>query len=291
MRAAALLPARLPAAPRAARWIPHAVAAAAFAALFAEAAASLAADWWNDPDAGHGLLLAPLAVWLAWRAGLHPAAAPARAAGLAMLAAAVALRWVSELAAEVFTLRASLLLALAGLVLAAWGARQVARWWLPFALLALSVPLPDVIVSTLSLPLQLRASAMGAALLEWRGIPALLAGNVIRLPEHALFVTEACSGLRSLSALLALGLLAGGLWLRHPATRAVLVAAAIPLAVVLNGVRVFLTGYLVHFAGAEAGEGFMHATEGWVVFVVAFALLVLAATGLARVERRLGRTG
>ena len=289
MRAAALLPALPSAAPRAARWIPHAVAAAAFAVLFAGAAASLAADWWNDPDAGHGLLLAPLAVWLAWRAGLHPRAAPARAAGLAMLAAAVALRWVSELAAEVFTLRASLLLALAGLVVAAWGARQLVRWWLPFALLALSIPLPDVIVSTLSLPLQLRASAMGASLLEWRGIPALLAGNVIRLPGHALFVTEACSGLRSLSALLALGLLAGGLWLRHPATRALLLAAAIPLAVVLNGVRVFLTGYLVHFAGAEAGEGFMHFTEGWVVFVVAFGLLVLAAMALARVERRLGR--
>lgn len=288
MASAALARARRLAPPR---LLPQALAAAAFAVLFAGAAASLAGDWWNDPDAGHGLLLAPLALWLAWRAGLRPDAAPAPGPGLTLLAGAIALRWMAELAAELFTLRASLLLAAAALVVTAWGPRQVARWWLPFALLALSIPLPDVLVSTLALPLQLRASAMGAALLEWRGIPALLAGNVIHLPGHSLFVTEACSGLRSLSALLSLGLLAGGLWLRHPASRALLVLAAVPLAVALNGARVFLTGYLVHFAGPEAGEGFMHLTEGWVIFVVAFGVLVLAALALAAAERRLGRGG
>jgi exosortase len=289
VRAAALAPARGPRVFPLPQWVPRLLTAAAFAGLFAGAAASLAADWWNDPDAGHGLLLAPLAVWLAWRAGVHPRAAPAPVPGLALLAAAIVLRWIAELAAELFSLRLSLLLGLAALTVAAWGPRQLARWWLPFALLALSVPLPDVVVSTLALPLQLRASALGAALLEWRGVPALLSGNVIRLPGHALFVTEACSGLRSLSALLSLGLLAGGLWLHHPAFRALLLAAAIPLAVGLNGVRVFLTGYLVHFAGADAGEGFMHFTEGWVVFVLAFAFLAATARMLASVETRLAR--
>ena len=43
----------------------------------------------------------------------------------------------------------------------------------------------------------------------------------------------------------------------------------IPLAGALNGVRVFLTGYLVQFAGADAGEGFMHFTEGGGGFVLA----------------------
>lgn len=289
MHTAALAPRHGLRAARISPRVPWLLAGAAFAALYAGAAASLAADWWNDPDAGHGLLLVPLAGWMAWRAGLHPAAAAAPRMGLSLLACAVALRWVAELAAEVFTLRASLVLALVALTVTAWGTRQVARWWLPFALLALSIPLPDVIVSTIALPLQLQASAMGAALLEWRGIPALLAGNVIRLPGHALFVTEACSGLRSLSALLSLGLVAGGLWLRRPAFRALLFAAAIPLAVALNGVRVFLTGYLVHFAGTEAGEGFMHFTEGWVVFVIAFAVLVAGARGLAAVEHRWAR--
>ena len=43
---------------------------------------------------------------------------------------------------------------------------------------------------------------MGAALLEMRNVPVLLTGNVIRLPGQELFVTEACSGLRSLTALI-----------------------------------------------------------------------------------------
>ena len=92
---------------------------------------------------------------------------------------------------------------------------------------------------------------------------------------------------RCLTALLSLGVLAGGLWLRYPWSRVVLVAAAIPVAVVLNGIRVFLTGFLVYFVGPEFGDGFMHVTEGWLVFVIAFGLLGGLAWLLGVVERRL----
>jgi EpsI family protein len=43
--------------------------------------------------------------------------------------------------------------------------------------------------------------------------------------------------------------------------------------VVLNGVRVFLTGFLVLFVSPKTAEGFSHMTEGWLMFVVAFAIL------------------
>ncbi|MGH3114222.1 MAG: exosortase/archaeosortase family protein, partial [Gaiellaceae bacterium] len=87
----------------------------------------------------------------------------------------------------------------------AWGFGQLRRWWLPAALLALSIPIPALVTNALALPLQFKASSMGAALLDWRHVPVRLAGNVIQLPGRQLFVTEACSGLRSLTALLALG--------------------------------------------------------------------------------------
>jgi exosortase len=140
-------------------------------------------------------------------------------------------------------------------------------------LLGLSIPLPDVVTGTLALPLQLRASSWGAAMLELRHVPVVLSGNVIRLPGRDLFVTEACSGLRSLTALLALGVLAGGLWLRHPLSRALLVALAVPVAMAVNAIRVFVTGFLVYFVSPEFGEGFMHWSEGWLLFLVAFAIL------------------
>jgi exosortase len=255
------------------RFLPLVATGAAFAVLFWSPMMTLGRDWWNDPDAGHGLLLAPLAVYLAWKSGIREGAKGQPAAGLVILIAAVLLRYLSGLAAELFTMRASMLGAVFGLVVFHLGFRQLLHWWLPASLLVLSVPLPAVVLGSIANPLQFRASQMGAGLLEWRHVPVQLSGNVIRLPGRALFVTEACSGLRSLASLISLGLLIGGLWLRHPLSRVLLVAAAIPVAMLLNGIRVFLTGFLVFYVDPKLGEGFMHVTEGWIIFVVAFAIL------------------
>ena len=191
-----------------------------FLVVFADPLINTMRTWWSDPEAGHGLLLAPLALWLAWQRGRAANAKPLPLVGVALLVMAVVFRYVSALAAEAFVGRASMFLALAGLVVWGWGVRQLMHWWLPVALLALSVPLPDMVMGALALPLQFKASQMGAAMLATRGIPVHLDGNVIRLPGHDLFVTEACSGLRSLTALLSLGVLLGGLLLKKPASRA-----------------------------------------------------------------------
>lgn len=232
-----------------------------------------AGAWWNDPDAGHGLLLAPLAFWLAFRSGVAPNAKAQPVPGIALVVSAVLLRYVAALAAEAFVGRAAMCIALAGLVVWLWGFRQLLHWWLPVTLLALSMPLPEIVTGALALPLQFQASRLGAALLSTRGIPVHLDGNVIRLPGHDLFVTEACSGLRSLTALLSLGVLLGGMLLKHPVSRMAIVALSIPVAVLVNGVRVFATGFLVAFVDPSLAEGFSHITEGWLLFLVAFAIL------------------
>ena len=269
--------------------IASAVTAGAFALLFARPFALLVRDWLSNPEAGHGLLLAPIAVYYAWKAGIDREARPARLLGLAILVAAVLLRYVSALAAELFTMRASMLMAGGGLVIYFVGVRQLVRWWLPVVLLALSVPLPEIVLSRLALPLQFQASRLGAALLEMRSVPVMLTGNVIRIPGHELFVAEACSGLRSLTALVSLAVLVGAMFLRHPVTRVAILAVAIPIAIVVNGVRVFLTAFLVLFVSPAAGTGFMHMTEGWLLFLVALAGLALTAWVAAAIESRLLR--
>lgn len=269
-------------------WVALGLTAAAFIAVFARPAALLARDWWNDPEAGHGLLLFPAALWLLWRQGLRPETAGQPLLGASVLAAAVLLRLAADLAAELFTLRLSMIVGAAGLVIFHLGMRQLLAWWLPFLLLALSVPLPELVRSSLALPLQFQASQLGAALLEARDVGVTLTGNVISLPNgHRLFVTEACSGLRSLTALLSLGVLMGGLWLRSPWLRVLLILLAIPVAVLINGVRVFLTGFLVYFIDPSLGEGFMHLTEGWLLFVVSLMLVGSVAWVLSLVDRRL----
>jgi len=268
-----------------AEWLPGILTALVFAVLFADPARTLMRDLWHDPEAGHGLLLLPLSFYLAWKRGAAPRARNQVWLGMAVLAGAVVLRYLSGLAAELFTMRFSMLLAVVALIVFYGGVRQVLHWWLPLSLVLLSIPLPAVVLGSLALPLQFRASMMGAAMLELRDVPVMLAGNVIRLPGQTLFVTEACSGLRSLTALLALGLLIGGLWLKHPFSRLLLLALSLPVAVVLNGVRVFLTGYLVYYVSPKAGEGFMHLTEGWIIFVVAFSILGGIAWLLLAAER------
>jgi exosortase len=263
-----------------------ALTAALFAFLYARPIRLLVWDWWNNPEAGHGLLLAPIALYLAWKAGLDAQATPNRLLGGALIVGGVAFRYVSDLASELFTMRGSMLMAALGITIWYFGAKQARRWWLTFALLALSIPLPEVVLSRIALPLQFTASQIGAGLLSWRDIPVRLAGNVIQIPGHELFVAEACSGLRSLTALLSLSLLLGALVLRKGVSRGVLLAAAIPIAILLNGVRVFLTGFLVYFVDPQMGEGFMHLTEGWMIFVVAFALLGGVSWLLGNAESR-----
>jgi exosortase len=269
--------------------LPLWAAVAAFSALFAPTLAGLARDWWRNPDAGHGLLLAPLAVWLAWRSGVDPDARRAPWWGLLVLCGSVLLRFAGALAVEPFSQRAAMLGGIAGLTLFFAGWRQLRRWWLSASLLVLSIPLPAIVLNQLALPLQLQASRMGAALLEWRQIPVRVAGNVILLPGHQLFVTEACSGLRSLTALISLGILLGALWLKRPLLRVLLVAFAVLFAVLVNAVRVFLTGFFVFFISPDMGEGFLHLSEGWLLFVVSLLLLGGMTLLARRVEHQLDR--
>jgi exosortase len=272
-------------------YAPYVFTAVAFLVLFAQPMVLLARDWWTDPEAGHGLLLAPISVWLAWRRGLRAGRAQNTVLGTALIVAAVGLRYLSGLAAELFTMRASMLLGLAGVITFFWGFRQVLHWWLPFALLSLSVPIPAVLTNALAFPLQFKASSMGASLLEFRHVPVKLMGNVILLPGRQLFVTEACSGLRSLTALLSLGVLVGGLWLKYPVSRAILILITLPVAIVVNAFRVFLTGFLVYYVSPEMGEGFMHMSEGWLLFVVAFVILGLVTWAASYFERKISGRG
>jgi exosortase len=272
-------------------WLPLGAALLLFTALYAKPAYLLVRDWtnFNNPDSGTGLLLAPLAFWFAYQAGVKEVRKPAIALSVMFLLAAVGIRFVSDLAAELFTMRLSMLLGAAGLILWFFGVRQLLAWWLPFVLLGLAIPLPELVISKLTAPLQLIASRIGASLIEWRHIPVRLNGNVIRIPGHDLFVAEACSGLRSLTALVNLGVLLGAMLLAKPWSRVTLLVLAVPMAILINGFRIFLTAFLVYFVSPEAGSGFMHTTEGWLMFVIAFASLGAVASVLLFVEGKLAR--
>jgi exosortase len=269
------------------RILPIAFGALAFAWIFADPIQGLTKAWWDDPDAGHGLLLFPVSLWLAWQAGLRQDTKGNIGLGSAILVSAVLLRALGGLAAEFFTQRFSIWMALVGLVVFVWGFRQVLHWWLPITLLALAIPLPATITNSMAVPLQFQASRLGAGLIAWRDIAVELNGNVITIPGQRLFVAEACSGLRSLTALISLGVLIGGMWLTTLPGRAMILLLAIPVAIIVNALRIFLTAFLMYFVSPEMGTGFMHKTEGWAMFVLALGMLALLAMMVRWVERRI----
>ena len=272
-----------------AEWLPVAVAAAVFVLLFASPVSTLVRDWLHEDDANYGLLLFPVALWLAWRQGVLADSRPETGAGSAIIAAAVLIRLLGAIASEFFTQRFSIWLAVLGIVVFCFGWRQVRHWWLALAILLLAIPLPALLINALAIPLQFRASSLGTFLIKWRHIPVRTDGNVIQIPNATLFVAEACSGLRSLSALIALGVLLSGLYLRTVPARLILVLLVLPIAILLNGVRIFLTAFLVYFVDPDLAGGMAHERQGLAMFVVAFAVLG-GLTALAHlIEQRLTR--
>jgi exosortase len=263
---------------------------ALFIICFAPVMLNLGQAWFSIPDAAHGMLIAPVAVWLAWRSGLLPDAQPARLAGSILVAGAVFADLVGRVAGVVTLPRLALIVAVVGLILWYAGWRQLVAWWLPVVLLALTIPLPESMIATLTQPLQGVAARMGASMLSARHIPVLLSGNVILLPGHTLFVSEACSGLRSLTALLSMSILVGALFLRYPLSRVLMVATAVLLAIVVNGFRIFMTGFLVYFVDPKLGEGFMHLTEGYLLFLVSLLILAGLTWAFTWAEQRVART-
>jgi len=235
----------------------------------------LAHDWATDDNYSHGFLIAPMSLYFAYerrllleRAGRRPSSW-----GLAWIVASLALLVAGTLGAELFLTRISIVGLLVGVVLFLWGPAHARILAFPIAFLLLMIPLPAIVFNRIAFPLQLIASRFGETALQLFGIPVLREGNVMILANTTLEVAEACSGIRSLVSLLALGIVLGYFSDSRSWARTVVAIATIPVAIVANGVRVAGTGIAAHRIGAEAATGFLHTFSGWLVFVVAFALL------------------
>jgi exosortase D (VPLPA-CTERM-specific) len=165
-------------------------------------------------------------------------------------------------------------LALIGATLALLGRRAFGLVAVPVLMLLFLVPLPNFLYNNLSAYLQLISSEWGVWVIRQFGIPVNLEGNVIDLGDMKLQVVEACSGLRYLFPLFAIGFVVAYVFEAPFWKRAVLVLSTIPITVLMNSLRIGLTGVAVNYWGKEVADDFMHYFEGWVVFMACLALLI-----------------
>jgi len=251
---------------------------------------SLVLQWSTDEDVGHGFLVPLVAGYIAWQRRDTLAALPLKPAwwGLALLAWGGLQAWVGMLGAELFLQRSAVLISLVGLLLVLGGTAFVRALTFPLLLLPFMIPIPAVIYNQITFPLQLFASRVAEFVLGLIGIPVLRDGNILELASQKLSVAEACSGIRSLLSLTFLSLVYGYFFERKAWMRVVLFLSTIPIAIVANASRVTLTGVLTEYK-PELAEGFFHTASGWVIFMVALAILIALHQILKHVAHALVR--
>lgn len=244
---------------------------------------SLARQWASDENYSHGFLIAPFALYFGWRQRARLAAAVPQPSfvGLGVVALSLMVFLAGQLGAELFLARISLVGLVAGTVWFLFGWQHLRLLGFPIALLVLMVPLPALVFNQIAFPLQLFASRVGELALAATGIPVLREGNILELSTTRLEVVEACSGIRSLISLLTLAVILGKLNEPRRWARVALALVTVPIAIAANAARVAGTGVAAYWIGPEAAQGFFHTFSGWLVFVMAFAVLLGVQRALA----------
>ena len=236
----------------------------------------LVRQWDSDPDMGHGFFVPLVAGFIVWRkrADLLVLDPEPNWWGLVVVLYGGLQLYIATLGAELFLARTAFVISVIGTVLLLGGTAWVRTLAFPLFLLFFMIPIPTVVYNSITFPLQLLASRVSTQALDLMQIPVLREGNVLELAQQRLSVVEACSGIRSLLSLTFLSLVYGYFFESQVWMRVVLFVFTIPIAIVANASRVTLTGVLTEYK-PELAEGFFHTASGWVIFMVALAILIV----------------
>lgn len=269
----------------------------------------LGKNWWIDENYSHGLLVPFVIAYIIWSEFDELKNAfekPRFGTGLIVVIGAIILLFLGILSAEIFSQRISFVLMLFGLVICFFGTKILQLLVVPFVLLLLSIPIPQIIFNKIAFPLQIWASQAAVWGIRLFEVPTVRKGNVIEiLPKGAteiiaLEVVEACSGIRSLMTLVTLALILGyftrekqhgtnegwrGFFKNFDVWRTIiLMFSAIPIAVLTNAARVTATGVLTYYYGQQATESSWHDLSGWLVYVAALVLLIAVNFVLKKIQ-------
>ena len=242
---------------------------------------------WDKAEYNYCYLIPFVVLYLLWDKKENLAALPSVPSwkGMIPLCFGLVLFWLGELGGEYLTLYISFWLVLVGLLWMHLGWQKIKT--IAFALfMALTMfPLPNFLYNKISVKLQLISSKLSVSLMQLYGMSIQREGNIIDLGFAQLQVVDACSGIRSLISLTVLGLLMTYFFRAPFWKRAVLLCSTVPLAIFANSVRLASTGILYQSWGREVAEGFFHGFSGWIIFVFAFAVLLLEMWVLGKIPQ------
>lgn len=200
---------------------------------------------------------------------------PTRTVGFLVLGSSLLVHLASCLARVNFVSGFAFVGVLIGLVLILWGRRALRHLWFALVFLVFMVPLPEVSIARLNFRLKMIATDWGVILANLLGILAEQSGNRVFLTgDKSLVVANVCNGLRTLISVIGFGALYAYVCRLPMVWRGVLLALSIPIAVIVNVVRIYALIAVANTWTVEAATGWFHDLSGLLVLLLAFGILI-----------------
>ena len=233
---------------------------------------------WNIVGQGHGPVMLALTLWLAWQRwpGLTALQSTSNPVAGAVFFASGLLFYVLGHSQDILMFDVgSQILVLAGLLLLYKGWAGLKLMWFPLFFMIFLIPLPGLMVATLTGPLKSAVSYVAEAIMYNIGYPIGRSGVTLTVGQYQLLVADACAGLNSIFALEAIGVFYLSIVGHANKWRNILLAILIlPISFISNVTRVIVLVLVTYYFGDEAGQGFVHDFAGILLFMVATALTI-----------------
>ena len=254
-----------------------AIFVAVFGFVFSQVIINLFKLWYTSEDYSHGFFVLPLCFFIIWQKKEKLSQIQIKGSWVGLIITLFALfAYFIAVVAYIETLRPlSMLIFIVGALIFLFGFPLFKELLFPIFILFFMIPIPSELVSAATINLQLVVSTISSSIVSLLGVPLLREGNVIHLPEKTLQVVRACSGMRSLISLLLLSAVFGYFTLRSNFLRILLFVSGIPVAIIVNIVRVCILITFIHFFGIDLSHGTIHTIFGVGVFLLALVLLMM----------------
>ena len=263
---------------------------------FALIAASLAIAWrafyetvtlaWQNDKYTHILLIPPLSVLMIVaekRLFREQDSSWALRQGIPLMLAATVIAssswiWSSLLTADMLlALRMfALVLFWIGSFVLCFGLRLSRQLIVPLLFLFGLVPLPKVLLESIVALLQIGSAWSAHGLFAAFGVPVFQQGVLLTIPGLIVQVAQECSSIRSSSMLFVTAMVMAEILLRSFWRKAFIVALAIPLSVLKNGLRIFVIAMLGTRVDPGYLTGRLHHQGGVLFFAIALAITIVS---------------